>query len=136
MTNSSKTIRRILLVEDDDSHAYLTRYLIESVYSDVEINHVWNGKEAIDHLLDIAEGGEGSEFPDLIMLDINMPKIDGFAFLEKVREEKSIPELTVFMLSSSSLQGDIQRSQDLGASGFLVKPLDVGLFKETIAQFS
>ncbi len=132
MESSQIILRKILVVEDDDAHAFLAKYVIKGAFKCVEIQHAWNGQEAIDYLSGIIKSGEFSALPDLIMLDINMPKVDGFGVLKYLKEHEKLSGVSAVMLSSSNLESDMKRASDLGASGFLVKPLEEELLRSVI----
>jgi CheY-like chemotaxis protein len=117
--HNTKKLKKILIVEDDESHAYLAKYVIRDLIATVTIDHVWDGQEALEYLqtTDIC--------PDIILLDINMPRLDGFGFLEAVSGKNALKDPSVIMLSSSSLSEDKNKAKDRGAYGYLIKPLNI-----------
>ena len=80
-----------------------------------------NGKEAIEALARLKENG--STIPDLILLDINLPDISGIDLLTKLKRDNKLSRIPVVMLTGSNVDDDIQKSYDLGASTYLVKPI-------------
>jgi CheY-like chemotaxis protein len=115
---------RILVADDDpDDIALLKRAFIKAGIS-VPLHSVRDGQEAIDYLL--GENGfsdrENYPFPSLLLLDIKMPRLNGFDVLSWLKSQPNLKRLPVLMFSSSSLRRDINHSADLGANAFLQKP--------------
>lgn len=115
----------ILLVEDNPGDVRLTKEAFRSIERDVEFHVVTDGRAAIQyahgHLRPDAESR-----PDLILLDLNLPRIDGFDVLDTLEEDIDAPPPPVLILSSSTAEGDIERSYEKGCSAYLTKPDDVG----------
>jgi DNA-binding response OmpR family regulator len=107
----SDTPKRILLVEDDDSLAsvYLTRLQAEGF----DVRRVANGEEALATALTYK--------PDLVLLDVMMPKVSGFDVLDILRNTPETANLKVIMLTALSQDSDKERAQQLGADEYLVK---------------
>jgi CheY-like chemotaxis protein len=80
-----------------------------------------DGKEAIEALVRLRE--DGSKIPDLILLDINLPDISGIDLLTELKRDHKLSRIPVVMLTGSNVDDDIQKSYDLGASTYLVKPI-------------
>lgn len=116
-------ITSVLLVDDDTVTNFLHQRLITKLISTKDINTVSNGREAINYLLQRA--AEGKEYPSLILLDINMPVMDGFEFLEKFETIKE-PDCNVliFMLTSSSNTADQNKATKYNIQGYINKPLN------------
>jgi chemotaxis family two-component system response regulator Rcp1 len=122
---------RILLVEDSSLHALLTREtLTESDKTSYEISTVKDGVEALSDLYRI-NGYEHAPKPDLILLDLNMPRMRGFTFLARIRTDAELKTIPVCILTSSEARTNIKKAQALNAVGYLTKPLDLEKF-ETI----
>src|SRR6266852_4538612 len=85
---------------------------------------VTDGQEAIDYLSGTNQYADRNEYPlpDLMLLDIKMPRLDGFAVLDWLRKQPCLKRLPVTMFSSSDMEKDIDRAYELGANSFLVKP--------------
>ncbi len=109
MTQSDKP--KILLVEDDDSLAnvYVTRFQAEGF----DIQRASDGEDALTAALEYR--------PDIILLDIMMPKVDGFDVLDILRNTPQIGGTKVIVLTALSQEGDRQRATELGADDYLVK---------------
>ena len=106
-----KTKARILLVEDDTALA--TAYMVRMQAEGFDVRHCPNGEEALQQALEY--------HPDLILLDIMMPKISGFDVLDILRNTKETAHTKIIILTALSQPSDRQRAKDLGADEFLVK---------------
>ena len=116
------TLKRVLLVEDDEDIATLTALLLRELGYDVEL--AGNGVEALVAL-------EGRR-PDLILLDMKMPVMDGSAFARAFRERYSAgPPLVVFTAAEDAAR----RAREIGADGYIGKPFEFGEFKATVKRF-
>jgi CheY-like chemotaxis protein len=126
----------ILLVEDDPGDQELTRRALEEDVVRTDLRIVNDGKEALDYLH--REGAftdpENSPRPDLILLDLNMPRVDGRQVLEQVRENPDISRIPVIALTTSDEEEDVLRSYDLGCKSFIKKPVEIDTFIETIRE--
>jgi len=109
---------RILLVEDNMVDAAVTRRVLgHNLINDLIT--AASGKEA----LTILQGLGKADLPQLILLDINLPDISGIDFLRRIKDDKDLHEIPVVILTMSNEDQDIQKSYDLGASSYLVKPI-------------
>ena len=110
-TASSKTPKKILFVEDDDALAGV--YLVRLQAEGFEVKRVANGEEAL---------AAATEYkPDLVLLDVMMPKVSGFDVLDILRNTPETANLKVVMLTALSQEADRKRAQDLGVDDYLVK---------------
>lgn len=110
----------ILLVEDDARLAELTTaFLLKGEGGPSEVVVASDGVEAIDYLHDPGRGA--SEMPHLVLLDLNMPRLDGFGVLKKMRAEERTMFVPVVMLTSSDRSDDVRTAYRLGANGYLDK---------------
>ena len=118
---------RILLVEDQPDDQFLTlRTLKKMNICNVAVTN--EGEEALQYLQDGLESQAQATLPSLIILDLRMPKVDGFEFLESLRSDLRTREIPVMVLSSSHQDKDMSRCRQLGVKAYLVKPLEVGAF--------
>lgn len=117
----------ILLVEDNPGDVRLTEEAFKSVDSPVEFHAVFDGREAAEYLRECRERGSKPR-PDLILLDLNLPRMDGFEILEMLDEEHGYPPPPVLVLSSSRTKEDVVRSYENDANAYLTKPDDLTEF--------
>jgi len=110
-----------MLVEDNPEDIAFTRIMLRKNELDRHLVVAENGKGAIQALEVLAV--DKSEIPDLILLDINLPDISGIDLLTRVKGDRRFAKIPVVMLTGSNVDDDIQRSYDLGASTYLVKPI-------------
>jgi CheY-like chemotaxis protein len=117
------SIKSILLVDDDKVNNYINCRLMKRLQIAEKINVIENGREAIDYLLELNKNGQG--FPDVILLDIHMPVMDGYEFLEALQKLslKEAEKSKVVVLTTSNNVKDIAKMKKLGINSFLVKPL-------------
>jgi CheY-like chemotaxis protein len=116
----------ILLVEDRQDDIEIIRRAFDQVGLLNPLQIVRDGEEAIDYLRGSGKYANRTEYPlpDLVLLDLKMPKIDGFQTLEWIRHQSGIRSIPVVVLTSSEMLRDVNRAYSLGANSFLVKPTD------------
>ncbi|MGY2897147.1 response regulator [Deinococcus sp. UYEF24] len=112
----------ILLVDDDHRDAMLFTELCHDISPDIDVHHAENGREGLTYLEEGHAGSTLSPRPDLIVLDLNMPVMDGHTFLAEAKQRDHFQLIPIIVLSISNQPGDIQRSYQNHASGYLVKP--------------
>ena len=124
----------ILLVDDDATTNFLNESLIEEMKISHQVLVAYNGKEGLE-LLDNYFRVHGT-YPELILLDINMPVMDGFEFLEAYQQlnREQTAAVKIIMLTTSSSQVDIQRIKKLGVSHFLSKPLTEEMLQNIVSE--
>ena len=130
MTNQTKT-HRLLLIEDDQAHADLIQMTLEDHGDDLDINHVNNGAKAIDYLRNQGEYTEATR-PDLVLLDLNLPKISGHEVLEQIKSDESLQSIPVVVLTTSANEQDISKAYRHNANSYLTKPADFQKFQSMI----
>lgn len=123
---------QLLLLEDDPNDAFFIRREFQRAPTGVELIHLSNGKEGVDHLTQAYE--KHQSVPNAIILDLKMPIMDGFEFLNWLRKDSpdSMTLIPVAVLSSSSFRSDVNRAYGLGANIYLVKPIEVHSFQQAI----
>lgn len=126
--------RTILLVDDNQAtHCLLEEALVE-IRPELNLLSVTDGEDCLD-LLQKKGIWEGiPALPDMILLDLNMPGTDGYSILEKIRNDPSLAQLPVIILSSSSADGDIDRSYRSGANSYVTKPLGFAELKTMLTD--
>ena len=116
-------VRHIFVIEDNAGDVLLIRQILQQQQIPIQIHVARDGSQA---LFMLAEGGFQ---PDLILLDLNLPKVSGYWFLEQ-----SKPKVPVVVFSSSSNPADIQGSVELGAKEFVQKPTDLQEYAERVSR--
>jgi chemotaxis family two-component system response regulator Rcp1 len=121
----------ILLVEDNPADVLLTMEALKEGDVPHEINAVNDGLEAMDYLH--CKGRySGACCPDIIVLDINLPKKNGFEVLTEIKEDPAFKHIPVIILTTSSSRKDILRAYDLCANCYITKPIDLDDFFKII----
>jgi CheY-like chemotaxis protein len=116
--------KRVLIAEDDPSDAFFLKRAFVLAGIPAVLDFVGDGQEAIDYLEgeDKYSNREAYPIPDLMLLDLKMPRLDGFDVLGWVRRQPGLRRLLVTILTSSDQPQDINRAYDLGANSYLLKP--------------
>jgi CheY-like chemotaxis protein len=114
----------ILLVDDNKDSLFLLRAAFGMAKSNNPLQEVYNGEEAIAYLKGQGPYSDRNTFPlpTVMLLDLNMPKKNGFDVLSWVRAQPGLKRLAIIILTASMRREDVERSFDLGATSFLVKP--------------
>ena len=127
--------KSILLVEDNpDDEALTLRALRKHDLAD-EVVVVRDGAEALAFFYEATRAGHES-LPELVLLDLKLPKVDGLQVLKILRDDAHTRRLPVVVLSSSSEERDIVQSYDLGANSYVRKPVDFAEFSEAVRQLA
>ena len=115
----------IMLVEDDEGHLLLIRENLRAGGVVNDVLEMRDGQQALDYLYRRGEYQDSAKSPrpGLILLDIKMPKVDGFTLLEKVKADPQLRLIPVLMLTSTDDQTEVNRCYTLGASSYIVKPV-------------
>ncbi|MDP2144097.1 MAG: response regulator [Gallionella sp.] len=123
----------ILLVEDEPADAHLVRSALKENKVLCNMNVVQDGVEALAYLR--REGQyHDVPFPDLILLDLNMPRMNGREFLAVVKADEELKTIPVVVLTTSDVERDVVASYKLGAAGYITKPVDMDQFIDAIRQ--
>ncbi len=121
----------ILIIEDDDTTCFIMKRVIQSIYQENKILTASNGQEAL-HTLNKACSADN--FPDLVLLDINMPIMNGFEFLQELQHSAMASwPMKIAILTSSNNPIDYLMAQEYPIIGFLEKPLTEEKFKSVLA---
>ena len=118
-------MKRILIVEDNESNLYLTRFILEK-----------HGYQVIE----AREGIQGVELatkekPDLVLMDIQLPDINGLEVVRRIRASKTVHEIPIVALSSYAMVGDREKSLAAGCTGYIEKPINPDTFMAEIEKF-
>jgi CheY-like chemotaxis protein len=117
----------MLLIEDDQVDAMTVRRALKELHVSNRVEHVENGEEALAYLRDSAR-----KRPCLILLDLNMPVMNGIEFLQVVKTEPELKRTPVVVLTTSDEQKDKVESFELGVAGYMRKPVDYQQFVDII----
>jgi CheY-like chemotaxis protein len=123
----------ILLVEDDPGDVLITREAINSSKFSNNLNVVSNGEEALAYLRHEPPYAKSLR-PGLILLDLNLPRLDGREVLAVVKEDPDLRRIPIVILTTSSADEDIVRSYDLHANAYVTKPVDFEQFMSVVRQ--
>ncbi len=124
----------ILLVDDNRMDVELTLNAFREAGLANHIEVAANGRQALDYLLGRSEYADRARFPlpDLVLLDLKMPGIDGFEVLRQLKREPIVKRVPIVVLTSSREEGDQALSYDTGANSYLVKPVSFAGFVEVV----
>jgi len=111
---------KLLLIEDDSLDVISVKRSLKELSSDVDLQVANDGSEAIKLLLK----KEDVFRPDVIVLDLNMPRMNGIEFLQKIRGNDELKNISVFIMTTSANTYDRLEAEKLGISGFIIKPLN------------
>ncbi len=127
--------REILLVEDNPDDEELTLRALQKSNISNPVTVVRDGVEALDYLF--ARGphaGRDARMPQLVLLDLKLPKLDGLEVLRALRDDPRTKRLPIVILTSSAEEQDILAGYDLGANSYIRKPVDFTQFVEAVRQ--
>jgi two-component system, response regulator len=126
----------ILLVEDNPNDAELALYALEKHKLTNRIDIVRDGAEALDYLFRTGTYAPriSDRLPQLILLDLKLPKIDGIEVLRKIKSDERTKSIPVVMLTTSREESDIVESYRLGVNSYIVKPVDFSQFTKAIEE--
>jgi len=125
---------KILLVEDNPDDIELTLRAFEKHNLANEIIIARDGEEAVDILFQSVKEGAKQKAPDLILLDLKLPKMDGLEVLRQVKENPRTKVIPVVILTSSKEENDLNESYRLGANSYIRKPVNFEKFTEVVIQ--
>lgn len=121
----------VLLVEDDADHAYLTGLAFEDTLPPVTLHHVETGEACLAFLRHQEPYGEAPR-PDLVLLDLHMPRMSGYEVMEEIVRDETLRSLPVVVMSSSSDPKDVERMYSLRCNAYMVKPVDYTRFAQVV----
>lgn len=117
----------LLLVEDDQVDVMTIKRALREIHVVNPISHVENGEDGIAYLRDATK-----ERPCLILLDLNMPVMNGIEFLQVIKQDDNLKRIPVIVLTTSEEQQDKVNSFNLGVAGYMAKPVDYRQFVEVM----
>ena len=116
---------KILLVEDNEANRYLATFLLEN--SGYSVVHAANGREGV-----IAAQ---NELPDLILMDIQMPEVDGYEAARRIKAEPHLAHIPIVAVTSYAMVGDREKAEKIGFAGYIEKPIVTETFISEISRF-
>ena len=116
---------KILVIEDNEQNLYLMRYILEDC--DYEVFAAVDGKEGI--------GLAASLLPNLILLDIQLPGMDGYAVARNLRENPNLADTPIVAVTSYAMPGDREKAMEAGCSGYIEKPIDPDTFDKQVEKY-
>lgn len=126
--------RLILIAEDDADDRYLMKTALEETGITEDVKYVENGVEVLSFLESITEENGEIHYPKFILLDLNMPKMDGREVLKKIKSNDAYRKIPVIVFSTTKNQLEVKRCYDLGANTYIVKPVSYDTLVETIRE--
>lgn len=125
----------LLVIDDDDINIFIIKKIVEKTGFDIDMVAKGNGQQAIDYLK--ATMASNLPFPQLILIDINMPIMNGWEFIEAYQELGVTHDVDLYILSSSVYENDIEKTKSYSSvKGFISKPLSMQRLTELIQPFS
>ncbi len=128
----------ILIADDDEEDRVLTQEALAGARLANDLRFVGDGQELIDYLRHEGKyaGGDDAPRPGIILLDLNMPKLDGREALGVIKADPALKEIPVVVLTTSSAEADVVRSYELGVNSFIVKPVTFAGLVDVMRGFS
>lgn len=117
--------KKILIVEDEESLLKLESILLTS--KGFEVKGVTNGRAALEEIQ--------KSHPDLVLLDIMLPEMDGFEVCKKIKEDPQTREIPVIMLTAKKTREDMEKGKEVGADCYITKPFKSAMVIETIQRY-
>ncbi len=124
---------QILLVEDNQGDITLFKTAIIGVGKEYDIQIAKDGEEALKVLMGLSSR-DAAFRPNLVFLDLNLPKVDGFQVLKLLREREELKHIPVVVFSSSDAQADIVKAYELNANAYVIKPIQFNDYSLRIAE--
>ena len=132
--NIKPKMKSILLAEDDPDDIYLISEAVDECKLDAVLSVVQDGEELLDYLYNRGkyDTGQLKLRPDLILLDLNMPRKDGREALIEIKNDPTLRSIPVVVLTTSAAEEDLDSTYKSGASGFITKPVSFGELREIV----
>ena len=124
----------IVMIEDDEGHAKLIERNLRRAGIMNELVHLETGKKALDYFFPADEPRIPRRMPLLILLDLNLPEVDGYEILERLKRDTHTRAVPVIVLTTTENPQEIQRCYDLGCNVYMAKPVEYEAFAESIRK--
>lgn len=118
-------MKRVLIIEDNEDNLYMIKFILEQ--NDISVIYAWNGSEGHEKTL--------AEKPDLILMDIQLPDINGLEVTRRIRQSEIGNTIPIIAVSSYAMTGDKQRAIDAGCSDYIEKPIDPETIMDSINKY-
>ena len=118
-------VKKILIVEDNEESLYLARFILEK--EGYEVIEARDGLEALDKT--------SRETPDLILMDMQLPKLDGYETTRRIKADDRLAKIPVIALTAYAMKGDREKTLEAGCSGYIEKPIDPTSFVEDLKKY-
>ena len=125
----------VLMVEDNADHVFLCRESFEDSRAKVDLHHVDSGDKCMAFLRREPPYADAPR-PDVVLLDIHMPRMDGYQVMEAISQDPALKSLTVVILTTSSELLDVNRMYALGCSSYITKPVDFSRFAAMVQNLT
>jgi two-component system, response regulator len=127
----------ILFIEDDPAHAEITMRNFKKNRIANNVTHLSDGQQALDYLFHENEYSdrESAPKPDLILMDLRLPKVDGLEVLQRIKSTDCLRKIPIVILTTSAAEKDISKAYDFNVNSYLVKPLDFKMFADLVETF-
>lgn len=125
----------VLMAEDDLDDQHFLKVAFNEINPDINLTVAYDGVHALNFFL--RKEGKVSKslmLPKFIITDLNMPRIDGFELIEKIKQDKNLKHIPIFVLTTSTDESFKEKALELGAAGYYVKPSDIKQFKPIVQQ--
>jgi len=134
--NISYSGLKILLVDDSEDDVLMATKVFSALGFKHTLHAVTDASQALSYLRCTGKyAARKKEPPDLLLLDISLPMMDGFALLRELKADRALKKIPVIMLTTSSAKSDIDRSYECGAASYITKPASFEGFKQVMANF-
>lgn len=121
----------LLVIDDDDINIFIIKKIVEKTGYNIEMSAKGNAQQAVDYLSELISNNQ--QLPDLILIDINMPVMNGWEFIEAYQELDFKKDADLYILSSSVYENDIEKTKSYSSvKGFISKPLSIERLTELI----
>ncbi|MCZ2126669.1 MAG: response regulator [Anaerolineales bacterium] len=126
----------VLLVEDNADHAELVIRTMESHHIHTQIRHIADGESALDYLLrrNAFSDPQSSPRPKIVLLDLRLPRVDGLEVLRVIKEEETLRDIPIIILTTSDADQDVKRAYERYVNSYLVKPVGFEDFSDLMKE--
>ncbi len=132
---TEKVKARVLLVEDDLDDVFLVEQSLKENDFSVDMHHVPNGQACLEYLYEMVDS-KSDEMPDVVLLDLNMPVLDGRETMAKIAADEKLRHLPVLVLTTSTDEEEVLNMYKLRCSSYIQKSVDFSEFHKTIQQIT